>query len=85
MQYSVCCKVHKEDCTNIARGTLDNAGHVEWWQHYTNQLINGVEILMSQQLSLLHFSLLWLIMNVVRKGWGWYSIANQHALAGRVE
>ena len=29
---------------NIARGTLDNAGHVEWWQHYTNQLINGVEI-----------------------------------------
>ena len=20
---------------NIARGTLDNAGHVEWWQHYT--------------------------------------------------
>ena len=23
---------------------MDNAGHVEWWQHYTNQLINGVEI-----------------------------------------
>ena len=30
--------------TTLLRGTLDNAGHVGWWQHYTNQLINGVEI-----------------------------------------
>ena len=70
---------------NIARGTLDNAGHVEWWQHYTNQLINGVEIHFKHDVTaIIIIALITFVVNhkCSQEGVG---LVHQHALADRVE